>query len=99
MAPLDSEDIALIVGAGHAAGECATGIRDRGWTGRIVLLGDEAPLPYQRPPLSKAFLAGEATSEQLCLKPQATYDNARVEFVPNTRATRIDRGSRRVELS
>ena len=93
------EDTALIVGAGHAAGECATSIRDQGWTGRIVLVGEEPHLPYQRPPLSKAFLSGELAIEQLYLKPQATYDKARIEFMPNTRAERIDRAARTVALS
>ena len=93
------EDTALIVGAGHAAGECATSIRDQGWTGRIVLVGEEPHLPYQRPPLSKAFLSGKLAIEQLYLKPQATYDKARIEFMPNTRAERIDRAARTVALS
>ena len=93
------EDTALIVGAGHAAGVCATSVREEGWTGRIVLIGEEPHLPYQRPPLSKAFLSGEATIEQLYLKPQATYDKARIEFMPNTRAERIDRAARTVALS
>lgn len=94
-----SEDTALIVGAGHAAGECATSIRDQGWTGRIVLVGEEPHLPYQRPPLSKAFLSGELSAEQLYLKPQATYDKARVEFIAGTRAERIDRAAHAVFLS
>ena len=93
------EDIALIVGAGHAAGECATSIRDQGWTGRIMLIGEEPHLPYQRPPLSKAFLSGELSAEQLYLKPKATYDKARIEFIPNTRAERIDRATHVVTLS
>ncbi|MGF6606786.1 3-phenylpropionate/trans-cinnamate dioxygenase ferredoxin reductase subunit [Paraburkholderia sp. WSM4175] len=95
----DAENIALIVGAGHAAGECSTAIREQGWTGRIVMVGEEPHLPYQRPPLSKAFLSGESTAEQLYLKPLSTYDNARVEFIPNTRAQRIDRDAKRVTLS
>ncbi|MGF6855091.1 NAD(P)/FAD-dependent oxidoreductase [Paraburkholderia sp. CI3] len=95
----DAENIALIVGAGHAAGECATAIREQGWTGRIVMVGEEPHLPYQRPPLSKAFLSGESTAEQLYLKPLSTYDKARVEFIPNTRAQHIDRDAKRVTLS
>jgi len=93
------ENTVLIVGAGHAAGECATAIREQGWTGRIVMVGDEPHLPYQRPPLSKAFLSGESTAEQLYLKPLATYEKARVEFIPNTRAEHIDREAKRVTLS
>ncbi|MCP3715298.1 NAD(P)/FAD-dependent oxidoreductase [Paraburkholderia sp. CNPSo 3281] len=99
MTAVDAENTALIVGAGHAAGECATAIREQGWTGRIVMVGEEPHLPYQRPPLSKAFLSGESTAEQLYLKPLSTYDKARVEFIPNTRAERIDRDAKRVTLS
>ena len=78
MTAVDAENTALVVGAGHAAGECATAIREQGWTGRIVMVGEEPHLPYQRPPLSKAFLSGESTAEQLYLKPLATYEKARV---------------------
>jgi len=99
MAAVDAENTALIVGAGHAAGECATAIREQGWSGRIVMVGEEPHLPYQRPPLSKAFLSGESTAEQLSLKPLSTYEKARVEFIPNTRAERIDRDGKRVTLS
>jgi 3-phenylpropionate/trans-cinnamate dioxygenase ferredoxin reductase subunit len=99
MTSVDAENTALIIGAGHAAGECATAIREQGWAGRIVMVGEEPHLPYQRPPLSKAFLSGESTVEQLYLKPQATYDKARVEFIANTRAQRIDRIAKRVTLS
>lgn len=99
MTAVDPENTALIVGAGHAAGECATAIREQGWTGRIVMVGEEPHLPYQRPPLSKAFLSGESTAEQLYLKPLATYEKARVEFIPNTRAEHIDREAKRVTLS
>jgi 3-phenylpropionate/trans-cinnamate dioxygenase ferredoxin reductase subunit len=99
MTAVDADNTALIVGAGHAAGECATAIREQGWTGRIVMVGEEPHLPYQRPPLSKAFLSGESTVEQLYLKPQSTYDKARVEVMANTRVERINREARRVALS
>ena len=49
----------VIVGAGHAGSELATALRKRGHAGRIVLVGEEAHLPYQRPPLSKGFLLGK----------------------------------------
>ncbi len=74
-------------------------MREEGFGGDVVLLSAEKDLPYQRPPLSKAFLSGEATLEQLYLKPQATYDKARIEFMPNTRAERINRAARTVALS
>jgi 3-phenylpropionate/trans-cinnamate dioxygenase ferredoxin reductase subunit len=77
----------------------ATSLRDAGWTGRIVMIGEEAHLPYQRPPLSKAFLAGEIDIPQLYLKSQAAYDTAKVECLASTRVERIDRASKTVHLS
>ncbi|WP_197494288.1 FAD-dependent oxidoreductase, partial [Rhodococcus sp. EPR-134] len=51
---------ALVVGASHAGAQLAASLRQEGWTGEIVLIGDESTLPYQRPPLSKAYLAGKS---------------------------------------
>ncbi|MBB6290701.1 3-phenylpropionate/trans-cinnamate dioxygenase ferredoxin reductase subunit [Pseudomonas sp. SJZ103] len=90
---------AVIVGAGHAAGELATSLRDNGWSGRIVLIGDEPHLPYHRPPLSKAYLSGAATAESLLIKSPATYMKANVEIINNTRVLRIDRQRKSVELA
>ena len=60
----------VIIGAGHAAGQTAATLRQKGFTGRIVMIGDESYVPYQRPPLSKAFLAGELELERLFFKPK-----------------------------
>ncbi len=90
---------AVIVGAGHAAGELATSLRDNGWSGRIILIGDEPHLPYHRPPLSKAYLSGAATAESLLIKSPATYIKANVEIINNTRVLRIDRQRKSVELA
>ena len=49
---------ALVVGASHAGAQVAASLRQEGWDGDVLLVGDEAALPYQRPPLSKAYLAG-----------------------------------------
>ncbi|PKO49456.1 MAG: pyridine nucleotide-disulfide oxidoreductase [Betaproteobacteria bacterium HGW-Betaproteobacteria-4] len=89
----------VIVGGGHAAGELATGLREQGWGGQIVVVGDEAHLPYQRPPLSKAFLDGKVAIEGLLLKPLATYEKAHVEFIRGVRVDVIDREARAVHLS
>ncbi|MES2258377.1 MAG: FAD-dependent oxidoreductase [Pseudomonadota bacterium] len=96
---IDTHGTVVIVGAGHAAGVLATSLRDGGWQGRIVMVGDEPYLPYQRPPLSKAFLVGEMETLQLGLKPQETYDRAGVEFIGSTRVERIDRSAKTVHLS
>lgn len=82
---------AIIVGAGHAAAELATNLRDHGWQGRILLIGDEPHLPYHRPPLSKAYLSGAATTEGLLIKPRATYEKANVGIITGVRVSRIDR--------
>ncbi|WP_428309720.1 NAD(P)/FAD-dependent oxidoreductase [Hydrocarboniphaga sp.] len=97
-ASFTATDSVLIVGAGHAAGELAIALRMNGYTGAVTLVGDEPHLPYQRPPLSKAFLSGEITIDRLHVKAPATYDNAKIEFIPNALATRIDRVAKTVTL-
>jgi 3-phenylpropionate/trans-cinnamate dioxygenase ferredoxin reductase subunit len=89
----------VIVGAGHATAELVTALRQASYSGRIVAVGDEAHLPYQRPPLSKAYLSGEATLDSLYLKSRSTYEKAQIEFLLGTRVDAIDRKSRRVVLS
>ncbi|WP_298431139.1 FAD-dependent oxidoreductase [Ottowia sp.] len=89
----------LIVGAGHAGSELAVAARQGGWAGRIVLLGDECVVPYQRPPLSKAYLLGKADVEALALRPATAYQAARVELLQGARLVAIDRTARTVTLA
>lgn len=86
----------VIVGAGHAAGQAVATLKQNKFDGRIVLLGDEPYLPYQRPPLSKKFLAGEMPAERLYVRPAAFYDEAQVELRLNTRVDSLDCGARRL---
>ena len=88
----------LIVGAGHCAGQLVASLRDNGYRGRIALIGDEPHHPYQRPPLSKGFLAGEMSLEQVYLKPPAFYDGAETEVLSGRRACELDRTAKRVVL-
>lgn len=90
---------AIIIGAGHAGGELAIALRNEGWSGRILLIGEEAHLPYHRPPLSKAYLAGSMEKNSLSIRPQAAYDKATVEFLGGTRVVRIDRANQCLELA
>lgn len=90
---------AIIIGAGHAGGELAIALRNEGWEGRILLLGEEAHLPYHRPPLSKAYLAGGVEKSSLAIRPLAAYERANVEFMPGVRVVRIDRANQRLELA
>jgi len=85
-----------IVGAGHAAGQAIATLKQNKFNGRTVLIGDEPYLPYQRPPLSKKFLAGELPAERLYVKPAAFYQNAQIELRLNTRVCSIDRSTRRL---
>ena len=94
----DSRQI-VIAGAGHAGGSAAAMLRQFGWTGTIVLAGEEPIPPYQRPPLSKAWLKGEATAESLALRPAKFYPDASIDLRLETRVTSIDRTARTVMLS
>ncbi|MFA7556240.1 MAG: FAD-dependent oxidoreductase, partial [Hydrogenophaga sp.] len=89
----------LIVGAGHAGSELAVAARQGGWTDRIVLLGDERAVPYQRPPLSKAYLLGKSDVDALALRPVAAYQAARVDLMQGARLAAIDRAARTVTLA
>lgn len=96
---MNSEACAIIVGAGHAGAELSAALRDQGWAGRIVLIGSETPLPYHRPPLSKAYLAGEANEQSLVLRAEAAYERAQVERWFGVRVEVIDRVRHQVTLS
>jgi 3-phenylpropionate/trans-cinnamate dioxygenase ferredoxin reductase subunit len=89
----------VILGAGHAGGSAAAFLRQYGHTGAIVLIGDEPLLPYQRPPLSKAWLKGEAGEDDLQLRPPSFYEEASVEVRLGVSAVAIDRKARIVVLS
>ncbi|PPQ25767.1 NAD(P)/FAD-dependent oxidoreductase [Rhodopila globiformis] len=89
----------VIAGAGHAGGSAAAMLRQLGWQGAITLVGEEPIPPYQRPPLSKAWLKGEATTESLLLRPAHFYPDAGIDLRPGTRVTAIDRAAKAVTLS
>ncbi len=89
----------VIVGAGHAGGTAAALLRQYGHAGPITLIGEEPVAPYQRPPLSKAWLKGEADAESLALKPLEFYAAHAIDFRASTTATQIDRTARLVSLS
>lgn len=88
----------LIVGAGHAGSELALSARQSGWAGAITLIGDEAVLPYQRPPLSKAWLAGKVDAEGLLLRPRSAYEAADIQLLSGRRMLSLDRAQRRIGL-
>ncbi|HKT54233.1 MAG TPA: FAD-dependent oxidoreductase, partial [Caulobacteraceae bacterium] len=93
-----SQPKVVIVGAGHAGGTAAASLRQQGFEGPIVLIGDEPLPPYQRPPLSKAWLKGEADEEALILKPATFYAEHDIDLRLGVRASQIDRAGRSVEI-
>jgi 3-phenylpropionate/trans-cinnamate dioxygenase ferredoxin reductase subunit len=89
----------VIVGGGHAGGTAAALLRQYGYGGPITLIGEEPIAPYQRPPLSKAWLKGEADADSLALKPVSFYAEHDIDLRLGVCATAIDRGAKTVALS
>jgi len=84
----------VIAGAGHAAGQLVVSLKQRGFAGQIILIGDEPYLPYQRPPLSKKFLAGELSADRLYVKPESFYDDPQIELMLSTKVAELNRGKK-----
>jgi 3-phenylpropionate/trans-cinnamate dioxygenase ferredoxin reductase component len=89
----------VIVGAGQAGLQVAASLRELAYKGPIDLIGDEPELPYQRPPLSKAFLKGKASEDLLRLKPAQFFDKQQIGLRTGVRVARIDTAVSRVELA
>lgn len=94
----DSSARVVIAGAGHAGGSAAALLRQLGFAGAITVIGDEPIPPYERPPLSKAWLKGEATAESLALRPSEFYATANIELRLSTKVTAIDRAAKTVTI-
>ena len=92
-------DTIVIAGAGHAAGQAVVSLRQGGFSGRIVMIGDEPYLPYQRPPLSKKFLAGDLELERLHIRQERFYAEHDIDVRLATRVEEIDRPKQMVLLS
>jgi 3-phenylpropionate/trans-cinnamate dioxygenase ferredoxin reductase subunit len=88
----------LIVGAGHAGFQLAASLRQHGFAERICLINDEAHLPYQRPPLSKAYLKGEGRPDSLMFRPDKFYRDQNIELIGD-RVVSIDRNARKLLLA
>ena len=89
----------VIIGGGQAGAQAAFSLRQWGYAGALTLVGEEPVPPYQRPPLSKAYLKGEMAEERLYFKPEDWYAENGVTLLKSETATAIDRAERRVELS
>jgi len=88
----------VIVGAGHAGFQLGMSLRQDGFAERILLVNDEPHLPYQRPPLSKAYLKGTGVPETLSFRPEKFFHDQNIELIAD-RATAIDRAARKLKLA
>ena len=88
----------VIVGAGQAGYQVAASLRQEGFTGEITLIGDEAGLPYQRPPLSKAYLLGKIGAGNLRFRPAEYFAEHRITLL-HDEVIAIDRTNRRVTVA
>jgi 3-phenylpropionate/trans-cinnamate dioxygenase ferredoxin reductase subunit len=89
----------VIIGAGQASAQAVASLHAEGFSGTITMIGDEPYAPYQRPPLSKAYLMGTFERDRLFLKPDAFYSEAKCELILNVTAASIDRAKKTVTLA
>ena len=88
----------VVIGAGQAGSSLVAKLRNSGFDGRITLIGAEPVPPYQRPPLSKAYLLGDMTLDRLFLRPESFYGEHGIDLRLNSRVTGIDRAAQTVHL-
>ena len=95
---MDRADV-LIVGAGHGGAQAAIALRQNGFEGRIVVLGREPELPYERPPLSKEYLARDKTFERILIRPAQFWEDRQITMRLGEEVTGIDAAARVASLS
>lgn len=88
----------IVIGASHAGSQLALQVRKSGWTGEIVLIGDEPQLPYHRPPLSKTVMAGDKQPDDILLRPAAMYAGQGITLRLNTRVQALQVDQKTVQL-
>ena len=86
----------IIVGAGHGGAQAAVQLRQSGFAGSIVMIGEEPEIPYERPPLSKDFLAGEKEFERMLIRPAAFWADRTITMLTGTQITAVDAETRTV---
>ena len=93
------EPVVAVVGTGQAGFQAAASLRQDGFAGRIAMIGDEPVLPYQRPPLSKSYLARESGLDELWLRPETFYTQHQIDLLAGEIVTEIDRTERQLRLA
>lgn len=89
-----SKEKCVIVGASHAAAQVAPALRQQGWEGSITIIGNEYFLPYHRPPLSKDFLSGSKSIDNIMIRPPAIYQKSAIRFALGMTVESIDRDNK-----
>ncbi len=89
----------LVVGGGHAGAAVAHELVSRGYEGRVGIIGAERHLPYERPPLSKAYLKGEATAESLLIRDAQFWSDSQIELILDDAVVSVDAGAHTVTTS
>ena len=89
----------IIVGAGQGGAQAALALRQNGFEGRILMIGREPEIPYERPPLSKEYLAREKTFERICIRPVQFWDDKQIEMKLGTEVVSLDPSAHTVTLS
>jgi 3-phenylpropionate/trans-cinnamate dioxygenase ferredoxin reductase component len=89
----------LLVGGGMAAGNCARHLREQGGAGDILMVSREPDPPYNRPPLSKTYVRGEESREDIMFRPAEWYAEQRVDVITRTSVTSLDLEARTAKLS
>ncbi|WP_299207765.1 FAD-dependent oxidoreductase [uncultured Tateyamaria sp.] len=88
----------VVIGAGQAGSSCVAKLRNGGFEGRVTLIGSEPALPYQRPPLSKAYLLGEMPLERMFLRPDSFYTDNKIDLRTGQTVTAIDTAAQTVTV-
>ena len=88
----------LVIGASHAGASLALQVRKEGWQGTVTVIGSEHNLPYHRPPLSKGFLNGQKSIDEIAIRPMALYEKQDVSFLLGRQVIEINRKLKQLTL-
>src|SRR4051812_38368166 len=95
---MDRADV-VIVGAGHGGAQAAMALRQQGFAGSVLMIGREPDLPYERPPLSKEYLAREKEFERLLIRPEQFWADKSIELMLGQEVTAIDPAAKSLALA
>jgi 3-phenylpropionate/trans-cinnamate dioxygenase ferredoxin reductase subunit len=93
-----NDEVFVVIGAGQAGIQVCNTLRNSGFAGKLILIGDETILPYQRPPLSKSFLLGDIDEQRLFFRPQAHFEKQSIKPLLGVKVIGIDRVSKEITL-